>query len=341
MLARTDELSAADRDALLSALACSRSCSAPLAPHIAEELWIALGHDGDAQTPWPGVSFSGTGMSRPVSSTSSSARPDPGSRQRTRSCATGLVCHRCDNRYPLSDTVFACPDCSKGLDIVLRLRAGRPSLHGGSQLRAPAEHLALRGAAADRRRLRAGARRTLRRLHAADPRRPARRRAGARQPVPQGRLHQRARASPTRTASSRCRSRGCWSAARPRSAASRPATSARPSPRSRPRRVLTHTCSTPTAWRTPRPAPAWRSARRSARSRATTTKPTAAAAKSPQRPAWTSPTSPCARSTPRAPRRPRLRSSSSSTGTRPITSSPRPPAARCPRDCTRALASCS
>jgi threonine synthase len=36
---------------------------------------------------------------------------------RTRSCATGLICHRCDNRYPLTDTVFACPDCGKGLDI--------------------------------------------------------------------------------------------------------------------------------------------------------------------------------------------------------------------------------
>jgi threonine synthase len=35
----------------------------------------------------------------------------------TRSCATGLVCQRCANRYPLADTVFACPDCGKGLDI--------------------------------------------------------------------------------------------------------------------------------------------------------------------------------------------------------------------------------
>jgi threonine synthase len=41
-----------------------------------------------------------------------------GARQRTRSCATGLVCHRCENGYPLESTVFACPDCGKGLDIV-------------------------------------------------------------------------------------------------------------------------------------------------------------------------------------------------------------------------------
>ncbi len=46
------------------------------------------------------------------------AHPTAGARQRTRSCATGLVCHRCDNSYPLESTVFACPDCGKGLDIV-------------------------------------------------------------------------------------------------------------------------------------------------------------------------------------------------------------------------------
>jgi threonine synthase len=44
--------------------------------------------------------------------------PRQGSRQRTRSCATGLLCHRCQNSYPLESTVFACPDCGKGLDVV-------------------------------------------------------------------------------------------------------------------------------------------------------------------------------------------------------------------------------
>jgi threonine synthase len=38
--------------------------------------------------------------------------------QRTRSCATELVCHRCDNSYSLHEAVFACPDCGKGLDVV-------------------------------------------------------------------------------------------------------------------------------------------------------------------------------------------------------------------------------
>src|SRR5580658_3417013 len=51
-------------------------------------------------------------------SPSSTASPQQGTRQRTRSCATELVCHRCDHHYPLTDTAFACPDCGKGLDIV-------------------------------------------------------------------------------------------------------------------------------------------------------------------------------------------------------------------------------
>jgi threonine synthase len=41
-----------------------------------------------------------------------------GRRERTRSCATGLVCHRCENSFPLEQSVFACPDCGKGLDVV-------------------------------------------------------------------------------------------------------------------------------------------------------------------------------------------------------------------------------
>ncbi len=52
-----------------------------------------------------------------MSPSSTSSSPGHGSRKQTRSCATGLVCHRCEHHYPLSDTVFACPDCGKGLDI--------------------------------------------------------------------------------------------------------------------------------------------------------------------------------------------------------------------------------
>jgi len=40
------------------------------------------------------------------------------SQARTRSCATGLECHRCAKRYELADTIFSCPDCGKGLDVV-------------------------------------------------------------------------------------------------------------------------------------------------------------------------------------------------------------------------------
>jgi threonine synthase len=46
------------------------------------------------------------------------AQSPTGSSQRTRSCATGLACHRCDKHYELADTIFSCPDCGKGLDVV-------------------------------------------------------------------------------------------------------------------------------------------------------------------------------------------------------------------------------
>jgi threonine synthase len=49
--------------------------------------------------------------------TAQSRDSGPTPRQRTRSCATGLVCMRCDRRYPLEQAVFACPDCGKGLDV--------------------------------------------------------------------------------------------------------------------------------------------------------------------------------------------------------------------------------
>ena len=51
-------------------------------------------------------------------STQTAHSATPGAGQRTRSCATGLTCHRCDNHYPLESTVFSCPDCGKGLDVV-------------------------------------------------------------------------------------------------------------------------------------------------------------------------------------------------------------------------------
>lgn len=58
VLARSPELGRADSDALLAALATLAQLLGPLAPHVAEELWLALGNDEDgAQTPWPGVSL--------------------------------------------------------------------------------------------------------------------------------------------------------------------------------------------------------------------------------------------------------------------------------------------
>jgi leucyl-tRNA synthetase len=58
VIARQGELSRLDVDALIDALTLLSQLLGPLAPHLAEELWIALGHDEHtAQTPWPGVSF--------------------------------------------------------------------------------------------------------------------------------------------------------------------------------------------------------------------------------------------------------------------------------------------
>ena len=58
VLAREGALGAADREALLEALALLAQLLGPFAPHIAEELWLALGNDEHgAQTPWPGVSL--------------------------------------------------------------------------------------------------------------------------------------------------------------------------------------------------------------------------------------------------------------------------------------------
>jgi threonine synthase len=51
-------------------------------------------------------------------STHTASSPSQGAARRTRSCAKALVCHRCELSYPLEESVFACPDCGKGLDVV-------------------------------------------------------------------------------------------------------------------------------------------------------------------------------------------------------------------------------
>jgi leucyl-tRNA synthetase len=56
VLARQPTLSRADREALIEALTLLIALLGPFTPHLSEELWIAFGHNGDAQTPWPGVS---------------------------------------------------------------------------------------------------------------------------------------------------------------------------------------------------------------------------------------------------------------------------------------------
>jgi leucyl-tRNA synthetase len=58
VLARQPELGRANSDALIEALTQLVQVLGPLAPHMAEQLWIAFGGDEhSAQTPWPGVSL--------------------------------------------------------------------------------------------------------------------------------------------------------------------------------------------------------------------------------------------------------------------------------------------
>jgi leucyl-tRNA synthetase len=58
VLAREPGLGAANLEALLAALGVLVQMLGPFAPHIAEELWLALGNsEQPSQTPWPGVSF--------------------------------------------------------------------------------------------------------------------------------------------------------------------------------------------------------------------------------------------------------------------------------------------
>jgi leucyl-tRNA synthetase len=58
VLERDGRLSRASSEALVDALTLLAQLLGPLAPHVAEELWIAFGQDEHgAQTPWPGVSF--------------------------------------------------------------------------------------------------------------------------------------------------------------------------------------------------------------------------------------------------------------------------------------------
>jgi threonine synthase len=45
--------------------------------------------------------------------------------QRTRSCATELVCPDCGHRAPLTDTTFRCPHCDKGLDVTYDYEVAR------------------------------------------------------------------------------------------------------------------------------------------------------------------------------------------------------------------------
>jgi leucyl-tRNA synthetase len=58
VIERQGALSRADSNALIDSLVLLAQLLGPFAPHLAEELWLAFGHEEyAAQTPWPGVSF--------------------------------------------------------------------------------------------------------------------------------------------------------------------------------------------------------------------------------------------------------------------------------------------
>jgi leucyl-tRNA synthetase len=58
VIARQGELAGADLEALIAALTVLAQLLGPFAPHMAEEMWIALGQpEHNTQTPWPGVSL--------------------------------------------------------------------------------------------------------------------------------------------------------------------------------------------------------------------------------------------------------------------------------------------
>jgi leucyl-tRNA synthetase len=58
VVSREGDLGGANLEALVEALTVLAQTLGPFAPHLAEELWVAFGHEEHAaQTPWPGVSF--------------------------------------------------------------------------------------------------------------------------------------------------------------------------------------------------------------------------------------------------------------------------------------------
>ncbi len=261
--------------------------------------------------------------------------PTQGSRQRTRSCATALVCHRCDNSYPLESTVFSCPDCGKGLDIVYdyELAASHfkdfPSSERPQNIWHFEELLPIVDAGAQATRGPALG------LHAADPRRPAGRGVGHRQPVPEGRLEQ----PPEPLLQGSRRVDVGRAAARARQDGDRLRVDGQ---RRHGRSFAGGEGGRGRLHRLPQPPRGDEGARVHGAGREggagggqlRRSQP-ALRANSPNRRAWTSRTSRCARSTPRAQRRRLSRSSSSWTGPRRSTSSARRPAARFPRACTR------
>ena len=207
-----------------------------------------------------------------------------------------------------------------------RRRRSRPPAHPGR----PAEHLALSRLPAVGGPAAAHADRPARRLHAADPRRPAGRAPGD----PRG-VGQERRRQPHPLVQGPRRLGGQHPCARAglrrRWPAPRPATWPTRLPPTAPRWACDATSSSPPTSRSRRSSPPASTARAWSRSRATTTTSTGCAPSSAASATGPSSTSTCGRTTQRAPRRWPTRSPSSSDGRRRTAWSRRSPRVRCTR----------
>ncbi len=119
----------------------------------------------------------------------STARDQAGDLQRTRSCATELVCRKCELRSPLAEGGAYCPRCGKSLDVDYDYELAAQRIRETPMEERPLNIWFLEELLPIHDAVGPDARRRVRGLHAADQRRPAGRSGGPAQPVPQGRQH--------------------------------------------------------------------------------------------------------------------------------------------------------
>ena len=110
--------------------------------------------------------------------------------RRTSSCATELVCRDCGYRTALAERAFKCPACGEGLDIDYDYERATAAIAERGLEGRPWNIWRFEELLPITSGRRPGAGRPVRRPDAADPRRPARRRARPEEALPEGRLDQ-------------------------------------------------------------------------------------------------------------------------------------------------------